>query len=286
MTVRRKTAIVFALAAMLLGAGCGGDSLPFSAETDEPAYREGQRLVKLGHEAEAMASFLKVIEKRGDQASPESHLEAGLIYLHHIKDPVSAIYHFKRYLELQPNSKQAPYVRGQVESAMREFARTLWVQPAGGQAAHDELADQVNRLQRENEALKAELDSVRSGTPPSLRTSRVTIDPNETATAPVLSSVSQPLFAAAPARQEVAREEVPSLVPPAPKPAFSIPGAPSKSSAVNAPAGRKHVVVHGDTLYSIAKKYGVTSEAVSAANHDLVPTVNSPLRLGVELKIP
>ena len=52
-----------------------------------------------------MTAFLKVIDKRGEDA-PESHLEVGLLYLQHINDPLSAIYHFRKFLALRPNSQQ------------------------------------------------------------------------------------------------------------------------------------------------------------------------------------
>jgi tetratricopeptide (TPR) repeat protein len=77
---------------------------------------------------EALAAYLKVIDRRGD-AAPESNLDAGLIYLNHIKDPIYAIYYFRRYLELEPNSKQAVYVKGLIDAAKREFARALPGQP-------------------------------------------------------------------------------------------------------------------------------------------------------------
>jgi tetratricopeptide (TPR) repeat protein len=89
---------------LLLAAGCErSDRLTLSAETDDPQYRRGQQLLKQGHNQDALGAFLKVIEKRGDDA-PESHLEAGLLYQQYFKDPISAIYHFNKYIELQPNS--------------------------------------------------------------------------------------------------------------------------------------------------------------------------------------
>ena len=126
MTFRPKLAASLLSAVLWLLAGCGGgEKLPFSTETDEPGYRSGQQSVKQGRDAEALSAFLKVIEKRGEQSAAESHLEAGLIYLRHIKDPLEAIHHFRKYLALQPNAKQAPNVRGLVDTARREYARTL-----------------------------------------------------------------------------------------------------------------------------------------------------------------
>src|SRR5579884_720146 len=113
-------------AALLLGgwAGCGGDTGGLPVETDEPLYREGQQLEKQGRTKEALAAYLRLISRRGDDA-PESHLEAGLIELEEIKDPIAAIYHFRRFLELEPKSPLAPRVKDQIDRARREFASTL-----------------------------------------------------------------------------------------------------------------------------------------------------------------
>src|SRR5271170_6448997 len=93
------------LLALAAGSGCGGDTTSLSSELDDSYFREGQQMERQGRWDEALAAYLKVIDRRGD-AAPESNLDAGLIYLNHIKDPVYAIYHFRKYLDLEPNSKQ------------------------------------------------------------------------------------------------------------------------------------------------------------------------------------
>ena len=171
MRIRRIVTIAFAAVAMLLAAGCDrGDTLSISSEADEPAFRDGRQLVKQGRSQEALAAFLKVIARRGESA-PESHLEAGLLYLQEIKDPLAAIYHFRKYLELQPNSRQAPLVKQRIDVALREFAKTLPAQPLESVRDRDELIDQIGRVQRENEDLRAELAALRGGvTTPTIRT--------------------------------------------------------------------------------------------------------------------
>ena len=133
-----------------------------ATELDEPNYREGQALLKTGRKQEALAAFLKVISKRGDDA-PESHLEIGLLYLQHINDPLSAIYHFKKYLALRPNSPQAPLVKQRIDAATREFARTLPAQPLEGQPQRVDLVAALDRLKQENDALKQELADLKAG---------------------------------------------------------------------------------------------------------------------------
>ena len=52
MTVRLKAAAVLAATVLSFSAGCGGGrNVTFAVETDDPDYREGQRLVKVGRTA-------------------------------------------------------------------------------------------------------------------------------------------------------------------------------------------------------------------------------------------
>ena len=153
-----------ALLALALGPGCGGEGGSLSSEMDDSYYRDGQQMERQGRWDEALSAYLKVIDRRGD-AAPESNLDAGLIYLNHIKDPIFAIYHFRKYLELEPNSKQAVYVRGLIDAAKREFARALPGQPLESQTEHMGVEAQLERLQRENDELKAENAALRAGVP-------------------------------------------------------------------------------------------------------------------------
>jgi len=274
MTLRRQSAVLLALAALWLGAGCGGgDRTVFSAETDDSSYRQGQQLKAQGRYSEALSSFLRVIERRGEQASAESHLEAGLIYLNHIKDPIEAIHQFRKYLELQPNAKQAPYVRGQVDVAKREFARTLPAHPLEDQSIRFEMQDQVDRLQRENEELRAELQTLPGAAPASL------LHVTRSSAAPAAMDTSPITLAPLPAGTAPAAPL--AIAPSAPRPLFS--------PASAASGGRTHTVAPGDTLYKIAKQYygsGSKVEEIFNANRDVMRDKNTLPRVGTELKIP
>jgi LysM repeat protein len=285
MNTRSLLLAAAALAALGCGAGCGGDASSIASEQDDSNYRDGQQMERQGRWDEALSDYLKVIDRRGETA-PESNLDAGLIYLYHIKDPVFAIYHFRRYLELEPNSKQAVYVRGLMDAAKREFARSLPGQPMESQSAQLGIEEQVSRLQRENDELRAENAALRAGGPP-----------------PVLHSSAIDVGAAAqPAAEGDAQAPAPvspiSLAPPeaaaAQPPAISdapdeAPAAPTRPQAPAAKAARHHVVVKGDTLFSLAQKYyGSRSRwrDILAANRDLLPTDKSPLKIGMDVRIP
>jgi tetratricopeptide (TPR) repeat protein len=279
------------LAFGLVGAGCGpGESLGLSAETDDAAYREGQQLVKQGRPQEALSTFLRVIARRGE-ASPESHLEAGLIYKQHIKDPIAAIYHFRKYLEQQPNSRQAPLVRQQIEAAKRDFGRTLPNQPLDSREVRLDGFDQRERLERENEQLRNELATLRglSGSAP---TTLGSVPRGATA-----ESVDARLPAPA-AADEVSAITLAPIANREPEPStdFQTPanaaGSRGKALAPSAAGGRRHTVAAKDSLYAIAKKYygAATNARVQSlieANRDVLPAgASTPLKEGMTLKIP
>jgi tetratricopeptide (TPR) repeat protein len=284
---RRRYFGGLALAVLLVGAGCGGDNASLSVEKDEPLYREGLQLTRQGNTQEALAAYLKLIVKRGDQA-PESHLDAGLIYLENIKDPITAIYHFKKYLALEPNSPNAVYVRGLVDAATREFARTLPGRPMDSQTGGGELLAQVDSLQRENDQLKADLLAARAR---DASLAGVTV-----AAAPVAVGETAESSAVTPAAPEadssapVVLTPVAPEAPPPPPPVIPEREAPASPKASAASPGRNYTVQAHDSLYRIAKKfYGSATnakvQAILQANRNVLPSARD-LKPGMELKIP
>jgi LysM repeat protein len=278
-----------ALAVLATGPGCGGDTTSLSSETDDSNYRDGQQMERQGRWDEALAAYLKVIDRRGDSA-PESNLDAGLIYLYHIKDPIFAIYYFRKYLELEPNSKQAAYVRGLIDAAKRDFALALPGQPVQGQTEHLGMEEQLEQLHRENDELKAENAALRAGAPPPvLHSSAIDVAsitppqaPQAEAAEPAAAAVSP--ISLAPAEQ--GDKGASSAITDAPPEEAPAPQTPSRPAA---PAARHHTVARGDTLFSLAQKYyGSRSKwrDIYAANRDLLPSENSPLKIGTDLKIP
>lgn len=274
------------LAALALS-GCGDDPRrTYAAEIDEPAYRQGQALLKSGRRQEALAAFLNVIERRSD--APESHLEAGLLYLHHINDPLAAIFHFKKYLALRPNSQQSAVVRQRIDFAIREFAKTLPAQPLPSQFERIDLLAKVDRLTRENEDLKQQLADLKAG--------RIDV-PNSVATP------SDPPAARPAGQFEIASGPVPTVRtrPPAARPAAPAnetvrnppaiaPNSQAKGGPVPLPSRgpRAHVVQQGDTLYKLAQQYygdRARWRDIFAANRNVMQT-ETDLKIGMTLRIP
>lgn len=286
MTVRHIITVVVALVAVFAGGCSDRDGTPLPAETDEPFYVQGKQLMKQGRNPEALTAFLKVIDRRGERGAPESHLEAGSIYLYHTKDPVEAYHHFRKYLDLQPNSKEAVRVRGMVEAAKREFARTLPARPLDDQSQKLQTEETIAKLLRENEELRAQLATLRGGAPPMTRAAPLINLPDEAASRPTTAAaVAEPPVAAPPTRGPAQQPANPiQLAPAQTTPARSSPPARPTAPA----AGRSHTVAPKETLYSISVKYygnGRQVDAIYQANRDQMRS-STDLRPGMVLKIP
>lgn len=276
-------------------AGCSdNDRVKTATEIDEPAYREGQALLKTGRRQEALTAFLKVVDKRGDDA-PESHLEIGMLYAQHINDPLSAIYHFKKYLALRPNSPQAPLIRQRIDAATRDFARTLPAQPLESQLQRVDLVATLDKLKQENEALKQELADVKAGRgslPSSgLPTAAAVAAPADSPAssnfnfsvdaAPLPTVRTRPAAPPTPARNQpvtTARTATPT-------PVRTTPAAPVTAPAA---ANRRHTVGPGDTLSKISQQYYGNRTRVRdifAANRNVMKS-ETDLKPGMVLRIP
>jgi len=320
--MRSRLFILFALAAMIFVAGCErSESSPFTAEIDEPGYRRGKELKKQGRNQEALSEFLKVLDKRGLSDSPESHLELGLLYEKHINDPIAAIFHYRKFRELKPNSQQADLVRQRIDAATRNFARTLPGLPLENQLDRTDMSDMVLQLQRENEKLKTSLAAARAGRavpdaiaptatpdaetnqlPESERPAlaavadvspvvRAAPDTESTAVSVVSPPAVRPPLVSTPAQTQQTRYQPPTAPTTITRPATTRPGATSATTATRPAATgtlRKHTISKGDTLYSLAQKYyGNRSrwKDIYNANKDVMRSADD-YKIGMELKIP
>jgi nucleoid-associated protein YgaU len=247
--------VVFAFSWM---AGCAPSGVEIVSETDEKQYQLGQDYKNQGRTEEALGAFERVIDARRD--APESHLEAGYIYLRTLKDPITAIYHFNRYLRLVPQSPQATQVRQLIETAQKEFARQLPAQPYEGQLDRIDLMDLVKTLKQENDSLKRELMAA---------TARVEQLEN------VLGQARRSIHAQVPSQ--------PAQIQPVAASQLAGSTSPTPSSAP-----RTYTVQSGDTLSAISSRfYGTPSRWIDIyqANRDRLSS-ESALRVGQEIRIP
>ncbi len=231
--------------------GCRPGMVEVTSETDEKQYQLAKDYKSQGRTADALRAFLRVTEARRN--APESHLESGNIYLNTMNDPISAIYHFKKYLQSKPNSPQARQVRQLIETAQKKFAQQLPAQPYEGEWNRMDLMELINGLKQENNRLRRELAATQQ------RLQNSTSRSNDAD----FDASTQP--------QNVYQSNRPATISPNPS---SVP--------------RVYTVQSGDSLSSISRSmYGTPSRWIDIyqANRDRLSSENA-LRVGQELRIP
>ena len=237
----------FILGVILIGSGCSNFE-DVADEESSSAFQRGRSYLKVGKNEEALDEFLSITRRM--VRCPKSHLEVGRLYLtlKSRKDPVAAVYHFRRYLLLESSSREAPKVKQLIESAEKEIIRNLPGKPYAGYLNGLTLQEENLRLRREVADLKA-----RIGLPLSESLKPV----QNASTNPVSASPSS------------------SLVPTVSKPRVPV-------------VPKDYVVQKGDSLYAISRKfYGDSShiDRIYQANRDVMRSKNS-LQVGQTLKIP
>ena len=145
---------------ILLG-GCKKDR-GVVAELEESLYQKGQQCLKENRAEEAFKLFNRLIAQRKD-FSPNTHFELGQLYLSVQKDPVFAIYHFRQYLIQEPEGKRVHLVLQMIETAKKEFARTLPLNDRYSESPeYLNLIEVLKQVRAENNRLKTELLRLRT----------------------------------------------------------------------------------------------------------------------------
>lgn len=228
-------------------------------ETDERAFRRAKSLLREDRKDEALASFMSVIDARPDAA--ESHLEVGLLYLNHVRDPISSIYHFRRYLGIKPNGEHADFVNELITTARKEFARTLPGEPFAPQVDRADLMSSLQSLRDENRELKEQLSNAQA----QLHLARQNIQQLQQQLDIPVTTTSGPVA-----------------------PIIIDSSARRQQPAETGSTERFYTVQAGDTLSRISREvYGTTGRwaDIFEANRDQLASPNS-LRVGQRLRIP
>ena len=135
--------------------GACGQNGPIVDEEEDAAFQRGRSYLKVGKEEEALDEFLSVT--RRTMNASKSHLEVGRLFLtlKSRKDPIAAIYHFRRFLLLENDSREAPKVKQLIVTAEHEIIRELPGEP------YSDLLDSLT-LKKENDRLKREIADLRA----------------------------------------------------------------------------------------------------------------------------
>lgn len=266
MTLRGNASRLFLilLAGLSLLAGCSQTgSVEVLSEEEDPVFRRARDLYARGMENEALENFLKLIQKRNGNA-PESHLDAGNIYLKHLRDPISAIYHFKHYEALMKRSgredadTRIDLVEERIKAATKEFAMTFDAKVYQDPLERLKLLDTIEALRTENETLKRQLVEARN-------------------------RLNEPTYTQVPARNQSVAQQ------------------PARTERLNTQtqtqpqtmqattqAERTYTIKPGDSLYKISREVygnGGRWREILEANRDRIPDEKN-LKVGTTIRIP
>jgi tetratricopeptide (TPR) repeat protein len=263
----------FAVAAFLaLSAGCEQSGPVSDAEAEhEVNYQRAKRLYEQRDFQGAAEFYKKALSVNADFAS--AHLELGLLCDDKLGDPITAIYHYRRFLELQPDSEKRQLVEDFIERAKLSLAAKLPQSPTLDPVELTRLQHDKATLLQENAMLRsrvAELEKAASAAE--------TAAPSP-AVGPIASSSAPGPATAVAATPTPAQGVVMAAAP--------ISSA-TESSFAESPRARVYVVQRGDTLQSLALRYYGTRaawEKIYQANRSGLPNKDQ-LKVGQQLVIP
>ncbi len=196
---------------------------------------------------------------------PNAEYELGVLYGEKLNDPISSIYHLKRFRLMAPSSEKNANAQQLIDKESKAFAATV----------PSESSEQISKLQAENAAQKKSLEDA---------SHTITLLQGQLAQAaknpPAAGVVGDAPVAPAGPQKALPLDQMNPNVP--------VPGAPVAGAAPAGP-GRIYTVVKGDKIWTIAHKMypGHTKEGVDKiqeANKDAIG--NKPLKIGQVLIIP
>lgn len=255
------------LATMILLSGC---ELWHRANPDE--RREANFVAAYNYNLQgayddAVAAYNRAIEANPNNAA--AHWDLGFLYQDKFHDYVLSIYHFRRCQQIKKRRHEKEADDPTIENAIRQGQIQLAIQFASafGQQQSQTQLDDLKRRNAELEATIKELKlrlaaaqvpeaSISSGTdsvPAPVNSPPAHIAPSNPAPAPARAGGSSAQQKETPGRSNAA----------------------SRSAPVPSPV-HTHAVRSGETMVTIARKYGVTTAQLQSANRNVDPRKLKP----------
>lgn len=149
-TLRRLP--LYAAVACLLALGCGQALTSASDAERNPYAAKAKELVQQRDFRGAAELYRKALRVNPDLAT--AHLELGLLCDDKLGDPISAIYHYRQFLELRPDSAKRPLVEDFMERAKLNLMASLPQSPVVEPGELSRLKTEKAALLQENAALQ------------------------------------------------------------------------------------------------------------------------------------
>ena len=252
----------FSVLALWLGmtlSGCLPSGQNQSDEEKEPHFVLGKSRINAMDYQGAIQAFEESLEV--NPRSSAAHFELGWLYDEKESDPAAAIYHYQQYLKLCVNAGNAEVIKQRIESCKQQLAADVLPLPSTPVAQN-----QINQLIEQNRQMQDEVSRWRA-----YYASQLTAK-NQSAAAPSHAPAPPPANPVSP--------------PPAQNVSAPVSGSgeihPVHPTATRATL-RTHTVAAGETAVRIARRYGISLDALLAANAGLEP---KRMRVGQVLNIP
>jgi LysM repeat protein len=234
--------------------GCSLSDSGSLDEENEPHYILGKSRVNALDYSAAVEAFQDSLQVNPHSSAAHYQLACLFDSENKVADPAAAIYHYQEFLKLSPRAENAAVVGQRIDGCKVQLAHAVASLPS--MPASQKLLESLSET---NRALQAEVDKLRAN-----------------------------VFAL----QQAASRSVPNNFPPPAQNNFSSPPdnnfppgkkSPSSKPPSAAAKAKTHLVVKGESLAIIARKYHVSLPALQAAN----PGVNSSrLRVGQPVNVP
>ena len=247
----RSVALVVALSALVFS-GCIPARNGQSDSKKDRNYLRGQSRVSERDFPGAITEFQRALAN--NPLSAPAHLELAFLFKDHGDDPASAIYHFERFLDLDPETDQEQLIKQHVDNCKMQLAQTYLIAPVvpAARTQLDLLKEEVKRLEKENDQLRWQMNALQANVDP---IPGGEIEPGEPETKPEVAPEKPKRMAAA---QRMADR-------------------PATLST------RIHTIKNGDYPAKIARRYNVKVEDILKANPGLNPR---KLKIGTKVKVP
>jgi tetratricopeptide (TPR) repeat protein len=131
--------------------GCKKDAQSTEAKEErDPLIKQGHAYMEIRDYTQAEAAFKQAIEQNPLMARP--YLDLATIYHQYEPDYISAIFYYKRYLELRPDSEKAEFIQEQITKVQDALVNAILTRSGAMQAI-----EELKQVREENTALKRQL---------------------------------------------------------------------------------------------------------------------------------
>ncbi len=263
----------------LLVSGCGWLERAAGDPKQEAHYMQGENLRRSSMYVPAREAFQKAIEI--NPANYFAHQELGDLYYQYFNDPGTALYHYRRYLEIGQRVNGRTFTDPTTETCIQGSEFKL-AERVVARLARERSTVELDQLKRENDALRQQLTEAQRQLQIRALEARNAVGtgagsdavrtPSGSGTTPP-PPVNNPTTNRPPTRPT-------GLVQPEPPRVHTPPSTPTPPPA---PAPRTYKVKSGDTPMTIARANGIGLPALLAANPGLDAR---RLKVGQTLQLP